>query len=72
MQFLVKFVVFCGVGKGYALFIAFLHRNIQLIPECSLRAFYNKTKHLERYFLAAWLALEVIIVVSRFSSYINY
>lgn len=63
MQHVVKFVIACGVGKGYALFIAFLHRNIQSIPTSILRDHYNNTKHLGKMFFAAWLALEVIIVV---------
>jgi hypothetical protein len=59
-----KLFVGCGVGKGYSLFIVFLHRHIQVLPECKFGRFYQSLKHLKVIFFVLWFFLEAIIVVS--------
>jgi hypothetical protein len=64
MQNFIKFTVACGVGKGFALSIAFLHRNIQSLPKCHFKERYQNSKHLGRVFFMIWIIVETITVVS--------
>jgi hypothetical protein len=65
MQAVIKFAIACGVGKGFSLFIALLHRNVQALPTCSFKERYQNSTRLKKVFFAIWLILEIIIVVSR-------
>jgi hypothetical protein len=64
MQFVVKLVIACGVGKSFSLFIALLHRNVQALPESRIKDQYQKSKRLGRMFFVFFLGLEAAIVVS--------